>query len=408
MPGRVLGGVSRSPDGTSRSPTSRRLSGTSGVEYRHFGKPELSRGVATAEAASSFDRDERERSIWAHRAGVGRQPPRRRDILRHPATDVPSPNVRSGQRGGRGGDRSGEVGVIRNASGKHTTATTLSSEKQREEGSTEQERNEDPVSQAFKRYSLHRDLADASLTDSRAPEKTANLSSARASSVPHATVPPPTQYITRSASNNVERVRDNDPSRRRRRRQHQPHEHSILTDGYQWDTDGYTSDSGEDEGRISIRRRQRQRPLQRDGGGAIPRRTGGFTERGEGSGSGATSGDEGGGRGRALLGGSTAKSLGWKRDTRNWDEGKTHDDRWRRRQEDFRYEGEPEGDGKSGIREKDDDAEEGEDGGGGDVGPEGERALRRAFDMYDINGDGFITFLEVCSPPCGNMTIGGR
>lgn len=30
-----------------------------------------------------------------------------------------------------------------------------------------------------------------------------------------------------------------------------------------------------------------------------------------------------------------------------------------------------------------------------DVGPEELRALRRAFDMYDVNGDGFITLLEV-------------
>lgn len=29
--------------------------------------------------------------------------------------------------------------------------------------------------------------------------------------------------------------------------------------------------------------------------------------------------------------------------------------------------------------------------------PEQQRALRRAFDAYDINGDGFITFLEVRS-----------
>lgn len=37
--------------------------------------------------------------------------------------------------------------------------------------------------------------------------------------------------------------------------------------------------------------------------------------------------------------------------------------------------------------------------GGGDAAvgsPERERALRGAFDMYDLNGDGFITYLEVC------------
>lgn len=30
-----------------------------------------------------------------------------------------------------------------------------------------------------------------------------------------------------------------------------------------------------------------------------------------------------------------------------------------------------------------------------EVGPAGERALRRAFNLYDVNGDGFITHLEV-------------
>lgn len=57
------------------------------------------------------------------------------------------------------------------------------------------------------------------------------------------------------------------------------------------------------------------------------------------------------------------------------------DARWRAEQRDLNS------DGIGGREEWSDEEEE--------VGPEGLRALRRAFDMYDVNGDGFITLLEV-------------
>ncbi len=328
-------------------------------------------GLAAAAARLRLERDAKEeRRAWAQRAGVGR-------VGGATTTKGPPVSPRAGptpeeRRGGRAGaESSGSArrrrGRERSVGGGEETASerdtasagaTAEAAAAHVVASEKSEAATDVISQAFERYARDRDRdRDGDARNQRLRQRS----------------PPgdPFAFALQPGGDNQQK------------RQLVPSAGSDNEDGVE--SDG-SSSAAEDNDYYTVRsspsvarghsRRGRTGAEKRPTGGSRLRKNADVSSKSweRSHVAGVNSGDEGGGRGRGyapLSSGKTGRSSGG--------EGTAE----RRGGRSFESSGE------------ESSASEDEEGDATFSGPERERALRKAFDMYDLNGDGFITYLEV-------------
>lgn len=380
MPGRVLGAGTNTPspnDGTYRSVTAvyrskNRENALSQSRKRSMHKQEPPGKQSTSAAASRLERDKNERAAWANRAGAGRPPPRN-GSLRHspsPAESARSPDAvqRSGR--GVGGNRDLRESKRSENSRKVTKSANLAGQGD-DNGGTKGggggPYKGDPVARAFERYALHHDREEGLR---RPPPGKLKASTGR--SPPHGggrwTIPPKKLSSTRNDTEGREDTARSPPRRQHRSLARQQLRWTDnLDDKYHLETrdeEGRDYDSPK-EGHVSFRRQLQPHGVSRSlHGHTWPWVNGG---------------DEGGGgRGGTISTNHNEKPA--RSRSRSWGNGARNVGRSPEREH-------SEFDGIGGEEHPKDGEEK--------VGPEGQRALRRAFDMYDVNGDGFITHLEV-------------
>lgn len=320
-------------------------------------------GPATA-AALRFESDAREeRRAWARRAGVGRTARVATTAIGTKRNTSPSPGLNP-QRIGRGRSRTSSFspskrsrdGVLDRASTERSRSTQRPRVRRTYAGDDEHptaiqtspassvaKPNEEPVldvvSLAFERYAKdrERDRDGSSRVGPRSPQRTAPATHLGFSVQPDESEESPTE-------GNIGGYPSSD-RRRGRQRQRSQDAHQPGTRPSKVDRDV---------------------PLKNE---RVRQATG------------VNSGDEGGGRSRRASF-TPRVSDEWKK----WTNGEDTAGLGERRRDGGIYGGDDDGVG----RESADD-----DDGAGISGKEKEGALRRAFDMYDLNGDGFITYLEV-------------
>lgn len=372
MPGRVLGGSPRKQrNALSSPPKPSRLPPTAEPEAsRHIDKASVSwldqnetgspKGLAAAEVGREVTD---ERRAWAQRAGAGRPP--RSTSMGFPTCSAGAVEGgrtfnlvgRSSNHAARGrGDGEG-VRRDRALSADHEAVETGGTKKSESE-------QDDPVSRAFRRYASDRRRERGG----RRP-----LSASAATGVNPPLSSPLTTRRRRTALLSPERKTRTETKTdeqgvkpfRRRQEERQPPRRRLSSSeslGTQFFAEEETEDhlgcSSEEDGRIGSRYLPQHRRYGRGSDSA-----------------GITSGDESGGRVRAI--GSRKQDTMWQQPARGYvaglDESEGHDEEQAR----------------GGLgRTKEQSGAAGR-----------QRALRQVFDMYDINGDGFITYLEVSTPP---------
>lgn len=370
MPGRVLGaGVDTSSlnDGVYRSVKavdhSKNLENTlSESRKRLVYRREQPVRQSTPTSASPLERDKTERAAWANRVGAGR-PPTRNGYLQlspSPGESACSPDeLQQSERGERENRDSRDN--KRSEKSAKTAMSAILARPGDDKGTTMDRAvgsyQGDPVARAFKRYALHRDREEKLRRPS--PEK---LKAFTARSPPHGRgrwVTPPKNVSP--PRNDAEGREDNSRSPPQRRQRRSPTRQQLRwTDDLDHDDHLETRDEeGRDydspgEGHVFFRRQVQPQGVSRSlHGHTWPWVSGGD--------------EEGGGTDQNLSTNLDNKLLrprlgSWESSARSIRRPPERD---------------PESDGEE------------------EVGSEGQRALRRAFDMYDVNGDGFITHLEV-------------
>ena len=324
------------------------------------GPPTAGLAAAAAAASLQLERDaEEERRAWAQRAGVGRvssttttnkEPlvsPRvgkpaggERGRSRTSAERSRSARRRRGQEHSTGGDR-------KTAAAAAAAADAAASEKN--------ETTADVISRAFERYARDRDR-----DRDRSTEHPQRL---------HQRSPPgdPFSFALQ-------------PGGEERKQQRMPWAGSDNTDDAETDGSSIADEDDSLPSSPSLEQRQHQRRAEKQPPGRALSRTNPDVSSRSGRNrqvAGVNSGDEGGGRSRAHSSSSSGKMgrTAGREDTAERGGGRRFDSS-----------------GEDSIL----DDEKGHACLGG---LERERALRQAFDMYDLNGDGFITYLEVGANP---------
>lgn len=387
MPGRILGGgppskydPHTSPNATPHSPS--HVIGKVGGEnsVAEAGRRSLddmgSPGVSPAVAAESLrlERDASERSAWAKRKGIGRT------TTSLVGGSLSKRSAAAGARAvarGRGG-RDTRLGG-RDEGTPASRGRARSADEHTANEKSEQTTGDDPVTRAFHRYAMDRshDQHDALLRRSPRPRReetaTSSLSpvdrTALRTDLLSAHGPAP----RRNADTIAGRRRSFD-----RHRQLLPHYGRNEEGGHDdiADLEEATAEeslgSSRDEGYVYFRRRESRGPGIED---RLPAGAGGLRSDRRQNVAGVTTGDEGGGRDRRLH-----PRRGRKLEISRARSSRVLDDLGERVEEE---------------RERGARMRVGDGGWGGVSEPERERVLRRAFDMYDLNGDGYITYLEV-------------
>lgn len=387
MPGRVLGGgppskydPHTSPNATPHSPS--RVIGKVGGDNSaaEAGRRSLddvrSPGASPAVEAASLrrERDASERSAWAKRKGIGRTTTSLVGGSLSKRSEAAGDRAIARRRGGR--DTRGRG---RDEGAPASRGRARSADEHGANEKNEQTAGDDPVTRAFHRYAMDRshDHHEALLRRSPRPRRdetaTSSLSPVHRAALRTDFLSAHGPAPRRNADTIAGRGRSFD-----RHRQLLPHYGRNKEGGHDDIADLEESPAEEslgssrDEGRVSFRRRQSRGPGFENRLPAGPEGLGSDRRQ---SVARVTSGDEGGGRDRRLHPRRDRKlEISRARSSRAWD--------------DLGERGEEERERGARVRV-------GEGDWGGVSDPEKERVLRRAFDMYDLNGDGYITYLEV-------------